>query len=144
MGVDMSGTKLSRLIAPVVLSLAAAGPALSQDADIRVPTNLPPTGGNVILSPLPTSTFSLALLIVAFGVLLIVAQLFALTRVKSLSGNDVARSSILTIVVIATVLILITSLNNTQIAPAFGLFGTIVGYLLGSSRRPDEEAGEKK
>jgi hypothetical protein len=34
-------------------------------------------------------------------------------------------------VIIGTLLLVTVGYNNEQIAPAFGLFGTIVGYLLG-------------
>jgi len=54
----------------------------------------------------------------------------------------VVRLFIVVIVVAASLILITGGYSNDQIAPAFGLFGTIVGYILGSSgRRP--EAGDR-
>jgi hypothetical protein len=57
--------------------------------------------------------------------------------------EKVVRLFIVVIVVSAALILITGGYSNEQIAPAFGLFGTIVGYILGSSgRRPDEKPGE--
>lgn len=50
--------------------------------------------------------------------------------------TDQAVRLVTTILVVVSTLVLITAgYNNEQIAPAFGLFGTLIGYLLGRSSR---------
>jgi hypothetical protein len=42
-------------------------------------------------------------------------------------------------VIMATMVLITAGYNNEQIAPAFGLFGTIVGYILGRGEKASEK-----
>jgi hypothetical protein len=105
---------------------------------IQVPENPAPTTANLThANPLDTFQFQLTLVIMGFGILVILAQMLMLRRVQILTANDIARNCAITIVTIAALILVIAGYSSAQIAPAFGLFGTIVGYLLGqSSQRP--------
>lgn len=63
---------------------------------------------------------------------------FALTFLKRFEKDNVesaTRAVTIILVVIATMVLVTAGYNNEQIAPAFGLFGTIIGYILGRSER---------
>lgn len=47
--------------------------------------------------------------------------------------ENATRAMTILFVIIATMVLITAGYNNEQIAPAFGLFGTIVGYILGRS-----------
>ncbi len=41
------------------------------------------------------------------------------------------------VILVGTILLIVAGLNNNQIAPAVGLFGTLAGYLLGKNQATD-------
>jgi glycerol uptake facilitator-like aquaporin len=75
--------------------------------------------------------FWLSCLIGLFGLAIIGALILAVRRTENARPEDFARPIIVVTVIIGTLLLVTVGYNNEQIAPAFGLFGTIVGYLLG-------------
>lgn len=82
--------------------------------------------------------FWLSCLIGLLGLAIIYALVFALRRVDNARPEDIARPVIVITVIIGTLILVTVGYSNEQIAPAFGLFGTIVGYMLGrlSSTQP--------
>jgi small-conductance mechanosensitive channel len=50
--------------------------------------------------------------------------------------ESATRAMTILFVIIATMVLITAGYNNEQIAPAFGLFGTIVGYILGKGAQP--------
>jgi hypothetical protein len=91
-------------------------------------------------NPLNTYQFYLSLIIIVFGLLVITAQMLMLRRVQTLNSDDIARNCVITLVTTAALVLVIAGYDSAQIAPAFGLFGTVVGYLLGrGNRRADSE-----
>jgi hypothetical protein len=52
------------------------------------------------------------------------------------------RAMTILFVIIATMVLITAGYNNEQIAPAFGLFGTIVGYILGRGEKAAERPVE--
>ena len=53
--------------------------------------------------------------------------------------EHVTRALTIILVITGTLVLVTAGYNNEQIAPAFGLFGTIVGYILGRSQTRQEE-----
>jgi hypothetical protein len=93
----------------------------------------PDTGANLtrfFTSKTPYE-FWLSCLIGLLGLAIIGALILALRRTDNVRPEDFARPIIVVTVIIGTLLLVTVGYNNEQIAPAFGLFGTIVGYLLG-------------
>ena len=80
--------------------------------------------------------FWLTCLICVFGLAVIYALLFGLRRSPNARAEDVARPIIVVTVITGTLMLITVGYNNEQIAPAFGLFGTIVGYMLGRFAQP--------
>ena len=91
-----------------------------------VPSQLP-TAGTPFLS---SDEGQLALTILAFGALIVVAELIML-RSKQATAEDATRAFAVTLIIIGTLVLICAGYSNNQIAPAMGLFGTIAGYLLG-------------
>jgi hypothetical protein len=139
----------------------SAGAAFAQDtaapdalapADVAdLPANPAPGAGptsggadsatlGFLFNPIDQVSFWLSIAFLAFGMAVLCLQLFMLSRVRSLHADDVAKNSALTVVVIASVVLLIAGYNSAQLGPVFGLFGTMVGYVLGRSSSRRENA----
>lgn len=93
------------------------------------PTNDEPSPYN----PLDTYSFYLTALFIAFGLGVILLQLAAMRRIATVTADEIARNCAITLVVVASVALLVSGYSSQQVAPAFGLFGTIIGYLLGKA-----------
>jgi hypothetical protein len=113
--------------------LAYSHVASAQDSAPPVtPLQNPNSGGNLIRFFTKTPyEFWLSCLIMLLGLAIIGALIFAVRRVDNARPEDFARPIIVVTVIIGTLLLVTVGYTNEQIAPAFGLFGTIVGYLLG-------------
>lgn len=84
-------------------------------------------------NPLDTYSFYLTALFIAFGLGVILLQLAAMRRIEHVTADEIARNCAITLVVVASVALLVSGYSSQQVAPAFGLFGTIIGYLLGKA-----------
>jgi glycerol uptake facilitator-like aquaporin len=104
----------------------------------------PSAGGNIGLAQFFSSRtpyeFWLTCIIIAFGLVVIVLLLWHFRSVPDRRTEDVARAVIVVTVIVGTLILVTAGYSNDQIAPAFGLFGTIVGYMLGrlSPRSPEQ------
>ena len=74
-------------------------------------------------------------------------------RLTNPRPEDISRPIIVITVITGTLMLVTVGYSNEQIAPAFGLFGTIVGYMLGRFSQPtadthhdqrDAAGGEKQ
>jgi hypothetical protein len=132
--------RLARAI--VIASLLAIGflPAASAQegpASIKLLQN-PSNGGNLaqFLSARTPFEFWLTCLIGILGLTIIASLIVASKNVKNPRFEDIARPVIVITVIISTLILVTVGYSNEQIAPAFGLFGTIVGYMLGRLAQP--------
>lgn len=87
-------------------------------------------------NPIDTYSFQLSVLFIAFGLIVIALQLLAVRHVRRITADDIARNCAITLIVVSSVALLVSGYSSAQVAPAFGLFGTIVGYLLGRANSP--------
>jgi len=125
-----------RLAASGALTTAAltAGAAHAQGSDT---SGLPAS-----FNPIDTYSFQLSVLFIAFGLIVIGLQLLAVRRISRITADDVARNCAITLIVVSSVALLVSGYSSAQVAPAFGLFGTIVGYLLGRANSNRRDAPE--
>jgi hypothetical protein len=94
----------------------------------------------------------LTLLVMAFGLTVLGLYIYAIRNIPGRRPDDISRAVIVIAVIIASLLLITAGFNNEQVAPAFGLFGTIVGYMLGKmshgsgqeSESPADRATEKE
>jgi uncharacterized membrane protein YidH (DUF202 family) len=139
----------------LVMVLCMSGSSLfGQDAPPDSTNNPPATEQNdTVFQEVPESTervalplsrleFQLSLVILAFGVLLILLEIY-LVRSKSISSEDTIKFIIITIIIVSTLFLITAGYSNDQIAPAVGLLGTIAGYLLGRINPPNKSDNEK-
>jgi len=123
---------LSFVILPLLKDVSQS--ASAQDSLPPVTTLQNPDSGANLARFFTSKTpyeFWLSCLIGLFGLAIIGALILAVRRTENARPEDVARPIIVVTVIIGTLLLVTVGYNNEQIAPAFGLFGTIVGYLLG-------------
>ena len=66
-----------------------------------------------------------------FAIIVIVVMLIAFRGHLSDKSEEIGRFSIVTILVMGALFLITAGFSNEQIAPAYGLLGTIAGYLLG-------------
>lgn len=114
--------------------LSYSCPAVSQEA-IGVPNPLPKlvSGGNLadfIFKKSPYE-FWLTCLIMTFGLLVLAMYIYAIRNIRDRRPEDVSRALIVITVITGSLVLITAGYSNDQIAPAFGLFGTVIGYMLG-------------
>jgi hypothetical protein len=134
--------RIAGLAAVIYLMLGAGFTALAQDIpEAPVIDNPPaPTTGGFFSTQLIPFQFWLAVVILVFGLILSVLTIRFLASTVARKTEEAIRALIVLWVIIGTLTLIAAGYSDQQIAPAFGLFGTIVGYILGKSggdgRRP--------
>jgi hypothetical protein len=127
----------------------ACGAALAQQIPDPVVTPNPVSGAatlrDVLFKKTPSEIW-LSCLVVAFGLVVIAAYIFAIRKIHHRRTEDVSRALIVVTVITGSLLLITAGYSNQQVAPAFGLFGTIVGYMLGrmSAGGQDREHDDSK
>jgi hypothetical protein len=74
--------------------------------------------------------------VLVFG--LLVLSLMTLLMLKNQQPGQILRLFTVPLVVVAAVFLIVTGYNEKQIAPVIGLFGTLVGYILGAQSNRSE------
>jgi hypothetical protein len=122
----------------LVSAMSLAGPALAQQmpASPDPPANPLPkvgSGGNLIDFIFKKSPYEfwLTLLIIAFGLTVLGLYIYAIRDIENRRPEDVSRALIVITVITGSLVLITAGYSNDQIAPAFGLFGTVIGYMLG-------------
>ena len=77
-----------------------------------------------------TPEFILAAAVLIFGAL-VIALLFFFLRRRNLTADDILRTISVTLIIIGSLFCMAAGFDNSQIAPIIGLFGTIIGYIVG-------------
>jgi hypothetical protein len=85
--------------------------------------------------------FWLTCVILLFGLIVIGLLTFGMKGIQGRRPEDLSRSLIVVMVITSALVLITAGFSNDQIAPAFGLFGTIVGYMLGRLSSPQAAAG---
>jgi hypothetical protein len=115
-------------------ALASVDGALAQQAPAPPPNPMPPsTGGNLVdfIFKKAPYEFWLTCLIIAFGLAVLALYIYAIRNIQNRRPEDVSRALIVITVVTGSLILITAGYSNEQIAPAFGLFGTVIGYMLG-------------
>lgn len=121
--------------AAILCFVDPATPALAQQPPSPPPNPLPSPGssGNLaefIFKKSPYE-FWLTCLIIAFGLIVLSLYIYAVRDIKDRRPEDVSRALIVITVITGSLILITAGYSNEQIAPAFGLFGTVIGYMLG-------------
>lgn len=83
--------------------------------------------------------FWLTLIILACGLLFLLITVRFLHSISRDKIEHATRAVTIILIIVATLVLITAGYSNEQIAPAFGLFGTIVGYILGRSQNKDND-----
>ena len=122
---------LKRFIAIVFISLNATL-ALAQEKIPDGMENQP--GSNLeIFNPLTSFNILACILCVVVGIIVFAGQFYLLIRAQNVTADDIVRNCTITLVIIGALILIVAGYNSQQTAQAFGLFGTVIGYLLGRS-----------
>ncbi|QBR03629.1 hypothetical protein [Paraburkholderia pallida] len=95
--------------------------------------------GNVNLSHvnlLDDQQFWLAILVLLFGLVILAMQYRLLSKYRA-KADEILRTFTTSLIVVVSLALVASGYGEQQISPVLGLFGTIVGYLLGASRNRD-------
>lgn len=112
------------------------------DNHTEAPAN-PTPAGSAVSEKLPMSSweFSLSMVVLAFGLLVIGLETFIVFKFKGkIETSAVIQFLIVTLIITSTLFLITAGYGKDQIAPAMGLLGTIAGYLLGRSQNNDKES----
>jgi hypothetical protein len=121
------------------LAFTAAVLAQSPTPPPEPPAN-PAPGGNlsnfVFHAPKTHIELWLTLLIIGFGLIVLSFYIYAVRNIPDRRPEDLSRPLIVVTVITGALILITAGYTNEQIAPAFGLFGTIIGYMLGRMSQP--------
>lgn len=85
--------------------------------------------------------FWLTVLTAVTGCFVIWLISFHVSKMRDVKPEDITRPAIVITIVMGSLILIIAGFSNEQIAAAFGLFGTIVGYMLGRMNASSAAAG---
>ena len=101
-------------------------------------TAAPQTGPTISVTASPVLTkeeLLLFLAVLVFGLIVVTLEYLLLSRAQS-NADESLRTLTVTLIVVVSLALVASGWGKDQITPVLGLFGTIVGYLLGASRSP--------
>jgi hypothetical protein len=113
--------------------------AFAQESLPPAPTlQNPNTGANLarFFSSKTPYEFWLACMIGLLGLAIVISTMVTLARIENIRPEEITRPVIILSVITGTLMLVTVGYSNDQIAPAFGLFGTIIGYMLGRLAQP--------
>lgn len=137
---DVKDALRKTLVLILLASFSISNPVLAQPQGQAM--NPPPTEPPISRISGPDRIFSdielqLIFGVLCFGLLIIILQ-FALMWKTGFNSQNVIKMSTVTLVIISTLFVITAGFSSEQIAPAMGLFGTIVGYVLGRETTKQE------
>lgn len=92
-----------------------------------------------------TREYVLSLALLGFGVCVLVMEFMQFWRQReTVNAQDMLLVYSVTLIIVGTMFLIVVGLSATQIAPALGLYGTIVGYLLGRRSNASETSTPQK
>ena len=108
-------------------------------SDGETTSNPPPIQQTNYVPPLTFREVFLSVLVLIFGLIILgLQQLLLRKRPDRIDPEGILVLHAVTLIVIGTLFLICSGLSERQIAPAMGLFGTIIGYILG--KRSEQEA----
>lgn len=85
--------------------------------------------------------FWLSLEVLVFGGIVVFVE-FLLLKGKGVTAEEALRVYAITVIIIGALFTVTAGFDNVSVAPAFGLLGTVAGYILGRRGSPASEAAE--
>jgi hypothetical protein len=129
----MKHLKLLKIATCFLIMIFMATTVLAQDSlSNSVDNSFPEPESTDTATKLPLSRleFSLSIIVLSFGLIVILLEIF-LIKTKKIGSEDTIKFITITLIITSTLFLITAGYDNDQIAPAVGLLGTIAGYLLG-------------
>jgi hypothetical protein len=82
--------------------------------------------------------FWLSLEVLVFGAIVILVE-YLLLRRAPLTAEEALRVYAITMIIVGALFTVTAGFDNVSVAPAFGLLGTVAGYILGRKTTPAPE-----
>jgi hypothetical protein len=107
----------------------------------RTPSNVPSRTGDLLgfFTARTPYEFWLTCLIIFWGLVMITSLIILSRKIPNKRMEDVARPIIVISVVVSAMILATAGYANEQIAAAYGLFGSIIGYVFGRLSRTDRD-----
>ena len=126
----------------IVLSLASNSQKLHLDSSFvdsskreETPT-IPVKTKTTTAKFLSSDELTLSYSILIFATIVLLLEVF-LISINKVSPENSFKFITVTLIVSSSLFLITAGYDNNQIAPAFGLFGTVAGYILGKTNSPD-------
>ncbi|MEM9920198.1 MAG: hypothetical protein AAF990_19025 [Bacteroidota bacterium] len=124
-------------------------PSISPVTESPEAQNGPPANADSSIPTIPTinsmwenDEIVKSLIIMVFSFIIFTMLLFRL-KVPQMGPEDFIRLTILVLVICSSMYLISAGWDNQQTAPAFGILGTIAGYLLGRDSKKQAEETEE-
>jgi hypothetical protein len=127
-------TGIADLMAQQLPPNTVAGVATGASTSIDLPQQ---RGLTAFFSSRTPYEFWLTVLNIAFGLATLSIVLLIFRNSIEKHAEQLIRFAIVVVIVVSTLVLITAGYSNEQVAPAFGLFGTIVGYILGRMSAPN-------
>lgn len=113
--------------------LAQALPDKMQTPPVPEPTADVSNAPNLMTS----FEFYLSCIVLVFGLIGIFA-IYKLGKNRNLNNEEILKLFLVTVIVVAVLFVISAGYGDRQIAPAMGLFGSVIGYLFGRQSTKEE------
>jgi hypothetical protein len=133
----MRPLRINTTIAAAILLLRPAT-IWAADAVTNPPPPLQPGEQKVAVPLLSYQELGLSLAVLLFGVFVVIIQYRLLSQIKS-TADETLRTLTVSLIVVVSLVLVSSGYGKDQITPVLGLFGTIVGYLLGAGTKQASE-----
>ena len=131
--------KLPSTIASAIILFPVTAIAAGNDTGMVTPSHEVAVRGTSDFAPTQTQLYELGF-VALIGLATLAVQAAMLFR-SNASVQETTRMTMVTLIITLAVGTLVMGYDERQIAPVLGLFGSIVGYLLGRGDRPAGRPG---
>lgn len=128
--------KITLLIGLLISTCAIAQDSINSIENDNLPP-VPEKSGSSISIPFSSLEFNLSICVLTFGLLIIIIEVYLITK-RKINSHDTIKFVTITLIITGTLFLITAGYSNDQIAPAVGLLGTIAGYLLGRIQNSNE------
>ena len=133
--------RLLKTIASAIILFPVTAIAAGNDNGMVTPSQEVAVRGTSDFAPTQTQLYELGF-VALIGLATLAVQAAMLFR-SNASVQDTTRMTMVTLIITLAVGTLVMGYDERQIAPVLGLFGSIVGYLLGRGDRPAGRPGRE-
>jgi hypothetical protein len=131
--------QFARFVVVFTLVVITAAPAFAQPEPLPMQRS-----DRVVPAPLLSNQeLILSLCVLVFGTFVVFIEYRLLSRTKS-RADEVLRTLTVTLIVVVSLALVSSGYGKDQITPVLGLFGTILGYLLGANASSQGAASSKR